>query len=28
VQDAAGNVVHRLAFEDAVRVTHLAVRNH
>jgi hypothetical protein len=28
VRDTAGKVVHRIAFEDAVMVTHLAVRNH
>lgn len=26
VRDAAGETVHRLSFEDAVTVTHLAVR--
>jgi hypothetical protein len=26
VQDADGNIVHRLRFEDAVRITHEAVR--
>ena len=25
VHDAAGDIVHRIAFEDAVKVTHLAV---
>ena len=28
VQDSAGKIVHRLPFEDAVAVTHLAVRSH
>ena len=28
VHDSAGKIVHRIAFEDAVTVTHLAVRNH
>lgn len=27
VRNAAGKMVHRLCFEDAVRVTHEAVRN-
>ena len=27
VHDAAGKMVHRLAFEDAIKVTHLAIRN-
>jgi hypothetical protein len=26
VRDGAGEIVHRIAFEDAVTVTHLAVR--
>jgi len=26
VRDCAGELVHRIAFEDAVKVTHLAVR--
>lgn len=26
VHDAAGKIVHRVAFEDAVRVTHEAIR--
>ena len=26
VHDHAGNIVHRISFEDAVTVTHLAIR--